>query len=196
MSGVLNNQVYQLFLVRKCSCKCRDTHIVSTTGGITAGNVTNIFLINQNQKSKSESLRMYFPPLIPPLLIRMILYMTPDLQTEIGTHTAGQQCSSSSSVKCQVIFSYAFKQSCWWDRWLWNSGAEGPAAEDHILVPQFPQTLPQTVLLFNMCQVLVHLALKGNERRHFDWFDLFSAQNIAMTNSESKHHLFAPSAAV
>ena len=41
-----------------------------------------------------------------------------------------------------------------------------------------------------------NLALKGNGKRHSDWFDLCSGQNTPMTNSESKYHLFELCAAL
>ena len=50
--------------------------------------------------------------------------------------------------------------------------------------------LPRNISLYPyMCQVLVHLALKGNGRRH--WFDVYSAQNTATTYSDSQYHFFA-----
>ena len=48
------------------------------------------------------------------------------------------------------------------------------------VIPQ-QRRIPQC----NMCQALAW-------RRHLGWFDLCSAQNTPMTNSESKYQLFAP----
>ena len=67
---------------------------------------------------------------------------------------------------------------------IWFPLLEGQRV--HIPVPQW-----RGLLLFNMSQVLVHLALKGNGRQQSDWFDLCSAQNTHMTNPESDNHLFA-----
>lgn len=55
---------------------------------------------------------------------------------------------------------------------LWKGGAEGPAAEDHT-----PFLQQRRLLLFNMWQALEHLALRGNGRWHWDWFDSCSTQS-------------------
>ena len=64
-------------------------------------------------------------------------------------------------------------------------GQESSSSGSHPC-PSSVKTLP----LFSMYQVLALLALKGNGKQHLDWFDLCSAQNTLMTNSESKYHLF------
>ena len=65
--------------------------------------------------------------------------------------------------------------SGWWDRWL--------SAGQRVQQPRI------TSLSFSGDEW--HLALRGNGRRHLDWFDLCSAQNTHATNSESE---FAPCA--
>ena len=86
------------------------------------------------------SLRMYLPLSAHLLLSRI--------------HIQKQQHSSSNNY--HWIFSYAVEQSCGCIRWLWNSRAEGPAAEDHIPFPHW-----RRMMLFNMGWSWCTWLLKG-----------------------------------
>ena len=91
---------------------------------------------------------MYFSPLIPPLLIRMILFMIcPNWSTDWDPLTY------SGTAAPLLLLSLISGYFIWSQTQLlmgqmivkWR-GAEGPAAEDHIPVPQ-----GRRVPLFNMC---------------------------------------------
>ena len=92
----------------------------------------------------------------------------------------------SSSVKYQYIFSSKVKQSCWWDRWLWNSRGRGSSSWGSHPFPCAKKSC--LIILLNMFQALAHLALKGNERWYSDWFDLCSAQNTPINNLRHVPH--------
>lgn len=59
------------------------------------------------------------------------------------TYTGMPQHSSSPSVKYQCVFSYAVKQSSWWNWWWWNKGNRGSSSQG-----QHPCSLAKMKMLF------------------------------------------------
>ena len=149
-SGVLNNQyINLLFSMHKWACKCCDTHFVSA-----------MLLRLSSKKHISPHL----------LLIRIILFMTRPAWSTDWYHASlshKEEHSSASPPPRLNISLFSHMQS----NRVETAKAEGPAAEDHIPVPQWAECY----CLIAMLQVLVHLALKGNGRWSSDWFNICSA---------------------
>lgn len=100
-----------------------------------------------------------------------------DPWTENCTHTEGCAVALLHG-EISVYFSYVVKQSCWWDRWLWNGRLR-------VQQPRITSLSLSKDECHNMRQVLELLALKGNGTQHSDWSDLCSTQNTYMTMSLS-----------